>query len=145
MVPTLTCGLSRSNFSFATSIAPSKDLVFGEGGSWRTRESYREPSRDVRSVCLGRGGVAGAALDDLLRDVGRNLVVAVELHGVRGAALRVGAQVRRVAEHLRQRDASRDGQGVAPAVLTLDATAAAAEIADHVAQEVLRGDDLDGE
>jgi len=41
----LTCGLSRSNFSFATSIAPSEVLVFVRGVlPGRTRESYRDPS-----------------------------------------------------------------------------------------------------
>src|ERR1700754_2208297 len=129
MVPTLTCGLSRSNFSFATSIAPSEVLVFVRGlRTWRTRESYRDPSFDVRSVCLGRRRVSAATLDDLLRDVRRDLVVAVELHGVGGAALRVGAQVGRVAEHLRQRHAAGHREGVAPAVLALDAATAAAEV-----------------
>src|SRR3954451_24371834 len=107
MVPTLTCGLSRSNFSFATSVAPSEVLVFVRGlRTWRTRESYRDPSFDVRSVCLGGGGSSAAAFDDLLRDVRRDLVVAVELHRVRRASLGVGPQVGRVAEHLRQRDLS---------------------------------------
>src|ERR1700761_7460089 len=125
MVPTLTCGLSRSNFSFATSIAPSEVLVFVRGlRTWRTRESYRDPSFDVRRVCLGRGLVAAAAFDDLLRDVRRDLVVAVELHRVRGPALRVGTQVGRVAEHLRQRDLAGDRQGVAPALLALDTATA---------------------
>src|ERR1700761_9540980 len=123
MVPTLTCGLSRSNFSFATSIAPSEVLVFVRGlRTWRTRESYRDPSEDVRSVCLGRCLVSAAAFDDLLRDVRRDLVVAVELHGVGGPALGVGAQARRVAEHLRHRHAAGHRKGVPPPVLALDAT-----------------------
>src|SRR3954454_16076764 len=49
---------------------------------------------------LGGDGLSDAALDDLLRDVGRNLVVAVELHRRCRATLRVGAQVGDVAEHL---------------------------------------------
>src|SRR3954447_12360985 len=144
MVPTLTCGLSRSNFSFATSVAPSEVLVFVRGlRTWRTRESYRDPSFDVRSVCLGCGCVSAAAFDDLLRDVRRDLVVAVELHGVGGPALGVGTQVRRVAEHLRQRDAAGHRQGVAAPVLALDASAPLAQVADDVAEELLGGDDLD--
>src|SRR5436190_13679081 len=41
--------------------------------------------------------------DDLLGEGGGHRGVVGELHGVRGAALRRGAQVRRVAEHRRER------------------------------------------
>src|SRR6201747_797279 len=84
-------------------------------------------------------------LDDLLGDVRRDLVVAVELHRVARAALRVGPQVGRVAEHLAERDVGGDGQRVAAPVLALDPSAAPAEVADDLAEEVLGGHDLDGE
>src|SRR6185503_18383009 len=94
---------------------------------------------------LGRNWLSDATFDDLLSDVGRDFLVAVELHRVRGPTLRVRAQIRRVAEHLAQRDAGGDRQRVAAAVLALDAAAATRQVADAVAQELLGGHDLDGE
>src|SRR4051794_14099368 len=91
---------------------------------------------------LGRDGLSDAALDDLLRDVGRDLVVAVELHRGRRAALRVGAEVGDVAEHLRQRDPGGDRERIAALVLALDAAATARQVADDLAQELLGRDDL---
>src|SRR6266480_4278730 len=99
MVPTFTCGLSRSNFSFAT----------------RNYSFLKDPRPPLRAtsetywLCARPHGLACAVLDDLLGDVGRDLLVAVELHRVGGATLRVGAQVRRVAEHRGQRDAGLHG------------------------------------
>ena len=52
--------------------------------------------------------VAPRLADDLVRDGARNFGVAVELHGVDSAALRLGAQVANVSEHLGQRDLSLD-------------------------------------
>ena len=75
----------------------------------------------------------------------RHLFVAVELHRVARAALRVGAQVADVAEHLAQRDVRGHDDRVAAALLALDVPAAAHEVADDVADVVLRRRDLDGE
>src|SRR3954470_10331010 len=138
MVPTLTCGLSRSNFSLATAVRSSFRSL-GVGGL----ANQGKLSQSVFTV-LSRGNrLARAVLDDLLGDVGRHLVVALELHRVGGATLRVGAQVGRVAEHLAERDVGADRQRVAAPLLALQAPAPAAEVADDVAEEVLGGHDLD--
>src|SRR5215207_4792526 len=99
MVPTLTCGLSRSNFSFATlgSLLVKSVWVRLAG---RTSEIYL--NRHARADSTARQGVSrrsgcllasGTALDDLLGDVRRHLFVALEHHRVRGTPLRVGAQI----------------------------------------------------
>src|SRR3954469_15631697 len=138
MVPTLTCGLSRSNFSLATAFAPVFRSLCAGGLA-----NQGKLSQSFLSVRLGGDRLAGAVLDDLLGDVGRDLVVALELHRVRRAPLRVGAQVGRVAEHLAERDVGADRQRVAAPLLALEAPAPAAEVADDVAEEVLGGHDLD--
>src|SRR3954471_20569006 len=138
MVPTLTCGLSRSNFSLATAVRSSFRSL-GVGGL----ANQGKLSQSVFTVLSRGNGLARAVLDDLLRDVGRDLVVALELHRVGGTALRVGAQVGRVAEHLAERDVGRDRERVAAPLLALEAPAAPAEVADDVAEEVLGGHDLD--
>src|SRR3954470_6447352 len=138
MVPTLTCGLSRSNFSLATAVRSSFRSL-GVGGL----ANQGKLSQSVFTVLSRGNGLARAVLDDLLRDVGRDLVVALELHRVGGTALRVGAQVGRVAEHLAERDVGADRQRVAAPLLALQAPAPAAEVADDVAEEVLGGHDLD--
>src|SRR4051794_37156119 len=137
-MPTLTCGLSRSNFSLATAVRSCcRSLGCG------ALANQGKLSQSVRKMMLRGNRLAGAVLDDLLRDVGRNLVVALELHRVRRAPLRVRAQVGRVAEHLAERDVGADRQGVAAALLALQAPAPAAEVADDVAEEVLGRHDLD--
>src|SRR5262249_35245959 len=75
IVPTFACGLLRSNFPFAIADFPP----------------------------LRRHTRTRAALN-LFCHVRRDLRVVVEFHRVRRAALRVGAQVGRVPEGLRQRD-----------------------------------------
>src|SRR3954452_25425179 len=138
MVPTLTCGLSRSNFSLATAVRSSFRSL-GVGGL----ANQGKLSQSVFTVLSRGNGLARAVLDDLLRDVGRDLVVALELHRVGRAPLRVGAEVWRVAEHLAQRDVGGDRERVAAVLLALQAAAPAAEVADDVAEEVLGGHDLD--
>src|ERR1700761_6505004 len=93
-----------------------------------------------------RGGpsrVARARRDDLFSDVRGNFLVLLELHRVRRAALRRGSQIGCVAEHFAERDMRLDRQGVAALVLSLHLAAPPREVADHVAEEVLRGHDLD--
>src|SRR4051812_28873440 len=138
MVPTLTCGLSRSNFSLATAVRSSyRSLVSG------ALANQGKLSQSVFAVLSRGDGLARTVLDDLLGDVRRHLVVALELHRVGRAALGVGAQVGGVAEHLAQRNVGADRERVAAALLALQAPAPAAEVADDVAEEVLGGHDLD--
>src|SRR3546814_8414733 len=66
-----------------------------------------------------------------------------ELHRVARAALAEAAQLIDVAEHVRERNDRLDDLGDSPAVGALDLPAAAVEIADHVAHEFLRGNNLD--
>src|SRR5688572_3271782 len=82
IVPTLTCGLSRTKVSLA--------MVVGVC-SVRRGDSYWLASGSDRRA-LG--------LDDFLGDRLRHLGVVVERHRVDGAALRDRAQIGRVAEHL---------------------------------------------
>src|SRR5690606_11493355 len=78
MVPTFSCGLVRSNFSFATI-----NYLF---------------------VQFGWTGLTTLLFDDLLSDVGRCLAVLGELHGEGRTPLRQRSQLRSVAEHFSQRN-----------------------------------------
>src|SRR5690349_3723380 len=78
IVPTFTCGLDRSNFSFAI---------------------------EVRSVCLLR---SLNARHHLFAHVGRRLLVPIEVHRVRRATLRSRSEIRGISKHLRQRHARVD-------------------------------------
>src|SRR5439155_5623872 len=81
MVPTLMCGLVRSNFCLPIA-------------------SLRGSSRLLRTVAFTRR--------DRLCDRGRYFFVTIELHAERRAALGHRAQVGRVAEHLRERNTRSD-------------------------------------
>src|SRR5688572_14699908 len=98
IVPTFTCGFERSNFSFA--IESLSVLVVG-------RLPAAPTSSNRRSRRSGGPPLLGSldSRDDLFAHVRGRLLVAIEMHRVSGAALRPRAQVRGVAEHLRQRDA----------------------------------------
>src|ERR1700687_512420 len=76
MVPMFTCGLLRSNFSFAMAAPVFLALL--------------------RYLALHLG-------HDLLGDVLRNFFVLPEVHRETAAPLRTGAQLGSVAEHIRQR------------------------------------------
>src|SRR5579875_3137547 len=108
MVPMLTCGFVRSNLAFATWIP----VLSG----WFAGSSV--------PGCVGLVGcrslLAGRLGDDFLRHVLRHLGVAVELHRVARAALRLRAQVTDVAEHLRQRHERLDDAGTAALLHGLD-------------------------
>src|SRR5919198_3960158 len=110
MVPTFTCGLSRSNFSFATG-SRSFQKALGPA-SRRTSETYSS-----LSTCSHR--LSGAVLDDSLCQVVGDLFVPIELHRVLRPALGGRAQIGRVAEHLGERDARLHGEGVASRLLSL--------------------------
>src|SRR4051795_11956552 len=120
MVPTLRCGLLRSNFCLDT------DLLLRYGTSV------------VDSRPLGR------RIDELACDRLRNFLVAIELHRERGPPLRRRAQVGGVAEHGCERDARPDRLRVAARLQALDAASPRAEVAHHVAEVLLWRHDLDG-
>src|SRR6478752_330355 len=115
-----TCGLVRSNLALATGSSSGRSCR--GSGHWFATGLLRGSlhlSREVRWICMKlwkgcRGPprcsgprhpeLVGLLLDDLVGHVARNLGVAVELHGVDGAARRLRAQVADVAEHLGERD-----------------------------------------
>src|SRR6478752_4666369 len=107
-----------------------------------TSSTYTGSGSCCRTVvrCL----LASGLLDDLFRDVPRNLGVRVELHAVASTTLGLAAEVSDVAEHLRERDRRGDDASAVALVHRLDLTAAGGEVADHVAHEVLGRGDLDG-
>src|SRR5690606_27732224 len=81
--------------------------------------------------------------DDLFRDVGRDLRVAVELHRVHRTTLGLGPQVADVPEHLRQRDESTDDLDPARVLHRLDLTSPGVQVADDISHVLLRSTDLD--
>src|SRR6266568_4227099 len=81
--------------------------------------------------------------DDGLGDAVRDLRVMPELHRVGGAALRLGAEVGGVAEHVGQRHLRGDDLRIAARVHTLDLAAPRVQIADDVAHEGLGRHHLD--
>ena len=85
-------------------------------------------------------GVAAALGNDLVGDALGDLHIAVGLHGVLAAALSGRTQVGGIAKHIGQRDQRVDLHGAGTALLTLDLTAAAVQVADDITQ-VLVGDD----
>src|SRR5215211_5323517 len=87
IVPTLTCGLLRSNFSFATPNYPFLKVLCGpEGPNLRNILPLDEPLASrwpaARALRGGPDGLARPVLDDLLRDARGDLVVPIELHRV---------------------------------------------------------------
>src|SRR5712671_1872214 len=104
MVPTLTCGLVRSNFCLAIEALPVS----------------------LSSLAL--------SVDDLARDRLRHFLVPIELHGEICPALRHRAQVGRVPEHLGQRNACLHELGVAERAHRLDPAAAAVEVPHDVTE-----------
>src|SRR3712207_5482883 len=128
MVPMLTCGLVRSNLALAT----------GFLSSWLRRWCVLWVA-----LCSGPAGLpadrllAGRLGDDLLGDVGRDLGVRVEHHGVARPSLGAAAQVAHVAEHLRQRHQGPDDAGAGALLHRLDDPAAGVQVADDVAHVLL--------
>src|SRR4051794_38289411 len=164
MVPMLTCGLVRSNLALATGfLSPclSRSCACSGVGSARdggpvraVRLTRRSPSRGSWlgygiAALLGpwtalRCSLSRRLRDDLLGDVGRDLGVRVEHHGVARPPLGAAAQVAHVAEHLRQRHQGLDDAGAGALLHRLDGSAAGVQVADDVTHVLLRGDDLDG-
>src|SRR5262245_27415182 len=117
IVPMLTCGLVRSNF-----FLPISPLLL------------------LRSCGL----VAPNPGHDLLGDVGRHLVVGLQLHRrVRRAPLGARPQVGRIPEQLGEWDQQADRLLTAAVVDALDPPAARGRVAHDLAHELLGRDDLE--
>src|SRR6059036_881317 len=116
IVPMFTCGLVRSNFFLAISTA-----------------------LPVLRPCSADPGLG----DELLGEVARDLRVVRQLHRVARASLGHRPQLRRVAEHLGERDERPHDLGGTAGLHPLDLAPAAVQVADHVAHELLRHRDLD--
>src|SRR5262245_20501786 len=116
IVPMFTCGLVRSNFFLAI--------------------SARFSLSDRCSADPGLG-------DELLSEVARDLCVVRQLHRIARATLGHRPQVGRVAEHLGERHRGADDRRRAPVLGALEVAAAAVEVADDVAHELLGHRDLD--
>src|SRR5271157_1671234 len=129
IVPTFTCGLLRSNFSFAIG-APylslkSADLHF------LPRSYDRQLFRPRRTPALHLG-------HDFFGHRTRRLFVPREVHGKRCAALGVRAHVSGVAEHFRQRHHRLDHLRPGAMLKAFDAAAPAAQVTDDGAHVLLR-------
>lgn len=83
------------------------------------------------------------SLNDRGRDVVWHFAVLGEFHGVAGAALGHGAEVRRVAEHFGQRDHGVHDACAHALAHVLDLTALGVQVTDDIAHELFRHDDFD--
>src|SRR5664279_5079223 len=81
--------------------------------------------------------------DDFLRNVRRNLRIAIEDHRVRRPTLGPRPEVADVAEHLRQRHECRHDAGAAALGHGLDLSTTRVQVADDVTHVVFGRDDLD--
>src|ERR1700676_4141442 len=92
MVPMFTCGLLRSNFSFAIcSSAPQIKVVLA---------ATANPEFLVQ---LPASALALVLVDNFLSNRIRRFGVMRKVHGEIRTALRAAAQIRRITEHLRER------------------------------------------
>src|SRR5919199_3354600 len=127
MVPMLMWGFERSNFCLAIWFSSRR-------GPCPDSAPRGELSRLLGSLLRLLPPHPG---DDLAGDRLGYLLVGVELHRVRRASLRARAQIRSVAEHIRERNLSPDHLARAPLLHALHATAPAGQVADDVAHVVL--------
>src|SRR5436309_2430406 len=104
IVPMFTCGLLRSNFSFAISLSSPQNLL---------------------------GYFALRLVHDFVRDAARHFFVLAEVHREGAASLRAGPQLGGIAEHLRQRNHCLNNLGSAQNLGTLETAAARNQIAVH--------------
>src|SRR3954453_18423740 len=88
-------------------------------------------------LLLPRRLLLAELLDHLLLRRARDRQVLGELHRELALALRRGAEVRRVAEHLRERDVGRADHVALDRLGRLDDAAALVDLADHRALELL--------
>src|SRR5690606_8020930 len=130
MVPTFRWGLVRSNFSLDMADA-SRLTHLGDRRRFARLADRHHPR------------LAGF-LQHFLGHVRRDRGIALELHGVGRTPLGRRAQRRRIAEHVRQRHLGTHELDAADAVLLAhDHPATGVEVADHAAEIVRRGRDLD--
>src|SRR5215469_10428181 len=112
IVPMFTCGLLRSNFSFAiSSSAP------------QSKSCKKSASRKLLS--------AAGLLHNLFREIGWQLRVVRKMHGEIAAALRAAAQIGGVPEHFRQRHLHANFVAARTAFRALNLRAAGVEVAKH--------------
>src|SRR5262249_45703000 len=112
IVPMFTCGLLRSNFSFAIS------------------SSAPQSKSCKKSVSL-KLLPAAALLPNLVREIVRKLRVMRKMHGEIAAALRAAAQIGGVAEHFRQRHLHANHVAPRAAFRTLNLRSARVQVAKH--------------
>src|SRR6266567_2470071 len=136
IVPTFTCGLLRSNFSFAMIPSSSNlcraNLCLNQNAPSRVnlRQGFvfRLPGRTF-ALHLG---------DDLFRHRTRRFVIMRKVHGERRATLRAGAHVRGVTEHLRQRYQRLDHLRTCAMLHAFNPSAARVQVANDGAHELFR-------
>src|SRR5215467_5855862 len=98
IVPTFTCGLVRSNFSFAIISSSLSSSLFA-------RPTLR-------------------FADDFVSHAARHFLIAREMHRVLGSALRARSHMRRVSEHFRQWNDGLDDLRACAVLHTFNAPAA---------------------
>src|SRR5215468_9760442 len=131
IVPTFTCGLLRSNLPLAMGLSV---YLTHSGICCSPAARLAAPPRQ-RSLCV--------LLLDFLGDRGRHRLVVVELHRVLGAALRHRPEIVDVLEHVGERHHGVDNDRDAARLLPLDLAAPRVQVADDVADIVLRRHHLD--
>src|SRR6478735_6385257 len=107
-----------------------------------TSSTYTGSGSCCRTVvrCL----LASGLLDDLFRDVPRDLGVRVELHAVASTTLGLAPKISDIAEHLGQWDGRGHDASAGALVHRENLSATRVDVADHVTHEVLGRDHLDG-
>src|SRR5579885_3719215 len=109
IVPTFTCGLLRSNFSFAImSLAPARSAhpptIASPCQQTPLPDPYTRLSRRFRpALPSAPDHLSLHPADDLLGHSGRHFFIPRKVHGVAAAALRAGTKVGGVVKHLGQR------------------------------------------
>src|ERR1041384_2238110 len=119
IVPTLTCGLSRVNFSFAI-------VQVSLRAGWTMK------------LLSGNCFLSFDFFDDLVGNALRHLLVMRKLHRENRAPLRHRSQRRGITEHLGERHPRLDHLGVLAGGQSFDLPAARAQIAHDVSHVLLR-------
>src|SRR5207245_11506913 len=107
IVPMLTCGLLRSNFSLAIALSAPQ------------LERSLEPCGNPLPARLPHGP-SGRFGDHFLGNRYGRFLVMREMHRETGAALSAAAEVGCIAEHFRQRHLRADNLGACPGFVSLD-------------------------
>src|ERR1700722_9873483 len=114
MVPMFTCGLLRSNFSFAIcSSAPQIKVVFAA----TTNSKFLDPRLPARALTL-------VLVDNFLRNRIRRFGVVRKVHGEIRATLGAATQIRRITKHLCKRHFRADHVAAGTILGTLNGRAA---------------------